>query len=124
MQRFINPQRFRHVQRLAQFQPPRIVRLASMSAAETDTQAAQAANTSGITPASLTTTLTEALEAKHVDINDISGTSSMSLMSCTYANNVNARWLRPSIRSRYRITTVHEENHTRTASTCQLGSED
>ena len=44
-----------------------------MSAAETDTQAAQAANISGITPASLTTTLTEKLEAKHVDINDISG---------------------------------------------------
>lgn len=44
-----------------------------MSAAETDTQAAEAANSSGITPASLTTTLTEKLEAKHVDINDMSG---------------------------------------------------
>ena len=44
-----------------------------MSAAETDTQAAKAANSSGITPASLTTTLTEKLEAKHVDINDMSG---------------------------------------------------
>lgn len=44
-----------------------------MSAAETDTQAAEAANTSGITPATLKTTLTEKLEAKHVDINDMSG---------------------------------------------------
>jgi len=73
MQRFINPPRFRHVQRLAQFQQPRIGRFASMSAAETDTQAAEAANTSGVTPATLKTTLTEKLEAKHVDINDMSG---------------------------------------------------
>lgn len=70
MQRFINPARFRHAQRLAQYRQPRIGRFASMSAAETDTQAA---NSSGITPASLTTTLTEKLEAKHVDINDMSG---------------------------------------------------
>ena len=73
MQRFINPTPFRHVQKLVRFQQPRIGRFASMSAAETDTQAAEAANTSGITPASLTTTLTEKLEAKHVDINDMSG---------------------------------------------------
>ena len=73
MQRLFNPQRYRHVQRLVSFQQSRTARFATMSAAETDTQAAQAANTSGITPASLTTTLTEALEAKHVDINDISG---------------------------------------------------
>jgi len=44
-----------------------------MSAAETDTQAAEAANTSGVTPATLKNTLTEKLEAKHVDINDMSG---------------------------------------------------
>lgn len=41
--------------------------------AETDTQAAAVANTSGITPASIKTTLTEKLEAQHVDIDDISG---------------------------------------------------
>ncbi|MCJ1403387.1 hypothetical protein MMC11_006610 [Xylographa trunciseda] len=41
--------------------------------AETDTQAAEAANTSGITPASLTKTLTEKLDAQHVSIEDISG---------------------------------------------------
>ncbi|MCJ1297331.1 hypothetical protein MMC08_000117 [Hypocenomyce scalaris] len=41
--------------------------------AETDTQAAAVANSSGITPASLKTTLTGKLEAQHVDIDDISG---------------------------------------------------
>lgn len=43
-------------------------------AAETDTQAAAVANTSGITTQSLTATLREKLDASHVDINDISGT--------------------------------------------------
>ena len=52
-----------------------------MSAAETDTQAAQVANSSGITPASLKTTLTEKLDAQHVDIEDISGTTRLALMS-------------------------------------------
>ena len=42
-------------------------------AAETDTQAAEVANTSGITTQSLTATLREKLDASHVDINDISG---------------------------------------------------
>ena len=42
-------------------------------AAETDTEAAAVANTSGITAQSLTATLREKLEASHVDINDISG---------------------------------------------------
>lgn len=41
--------------------------------AETDTQAAAVANTSGITPASIKTTLIEKLEAQHVEIDDISG---------------------------------------------------
>lgn len=44
-------------------------------AAETDTQAAAAANTSGITPDSISATLKEKLDASHVDINDISGTT-------------------------------------------------
>ena len=46
---------------------------AAPSAAETDTQATAAANTSGVTTASLQKTLTEKLEAKHVDIEDMSG---------------------------------------------------
>ncbi|MCJ1294274.1 hypothetical protein MMC34_005832 [Xylographa carneopallida] len=41
--------------------------------AETDTQAAEAASTSGITPTSLKSTLTEKLDAQHVAIEDISG---------------------------------------------------
>lgn len=47
---------------------------ASMSATETNVQAAQVANASGITPASLKSTLTEKLEAVYVDVEDISGT--------------------------------------------------
>lgn len=48
--------------------------MSTTGAAETDTQAAAVANTSGITPQTLTVTLKEKLEATHVDINDISGT--------------------------------------------------
>ena len=45
-------------------------------AAETDTQASSIASTSGITPSSLQKTLTEKLQASHVDIEDMSGTHS------------------------------------------------
>lgn len=47
--------------------------MSAPSAAETDTQAKTAANTSGITTKSLQQTITEKLEAKHVDIEDMSG---------------------------------------------------
>lgn len=43
------------------------------AAAETDAQAAEVANTSGITSTSLRLTLTERLEALYVDVEDISG---------------------------------------------------
>ena len=43
------------------------------SAAETDTHAEEVASTSGITTATLQKTLTEKLEAKHVDVEDMSG---------------------------------------------------
>ena len=43
------------------------------AAAETDRQAEAVANTSGVTTESLQKTLTEKLEAKHVDIEDMSG---------------------------------------------------
>lgn len=46
----------------------------STGAAETDTQAANAASTSGITVSSLEQTLREKLAAEHVDIEDMSGT--------------------------------------------------
>ena len=45
----------------------------STGAAETDTQAANAANTSGITVSSLEQTLREKLGAEYVDIEDMSG---------------------------------------------------
>ncbi|CAO1602763.1 MAG: hypothetical protein LQ349_004309 [Xanthoria aureola] len=45
----------------------------STGAAETDTQAANAASTSGVTVSSLEQTLKEKLGAEHVDIEDMSG---------------------------------------------------
>ena len=51
------------------------------SAAETDAQAEKVANTSGITTESLQKTITEKLEAKHVDIEDMSGKSNVPLIS-------------------------------------------
>ena len=42
-------------------------------AAETDTQAAVAANTSGVTPESMKAALNEKLQAHHVEIQDESG---------------------------------------------------
>ncbi|KAL8950709.1 MAG: hypothetical protein Q9222_003268 [Ikaeria aurantiellina] len=45
----------------------------STGAAETDTQAANEANTSGITASSLQNTLKERLGAEYVDIEDMSG---------------------------------------------------
>lgn len=48
---------------------------AKMSAAETDNQAAQAAEPLGVTPASLKTALKEKLQAHYVDVEDMSGKS-------------------------------------------------
>ncbi len=50
----------------------------STGAAETDTQAANAASTSGVTVSSLEQTLKEKLGAEHVDIEDMSGNPSLS----------------------------------------------
>ena len=47
--------------------------MSAPSAAETDTQAETVANTSGITTESLQKTITEKLEAEHVNIEDMSG---------------------------------------------------
>lgn len=46
-----------------------------MSAAPSDTAAAQGVNTSGITPESLEATLSSKLGAEHVKIEDMSGMS-------------------------------------------------
>ena len=47
--------------------------MSAPSAAETDSQAKTVANTSGVTIESLQNSITEKLEAKHVDIEDMSG---------------------------------------------------
>lgn len=75
MQRFISVPRFRSAL-LPILTHPRSQAYANMSApsaAESDTQAEATANTSGITPDSLQKTLTEKLDAKYVDIEDMSG---------------------------------------------------
>ena len=76
MQRFTTISRLRATQSF-----PRLTTLtrsfANMnapSAAETDTQAEEVASTSGITTATLSKTLEEKLDAKHVDVEDMSGT--------------------------------------------------
>ena len=53
-------------------------KMSAPSAAETDSQAETVANTSGITTESLQKTIIEKLEAKHVDIEDMSGESDVS----------------------------------------------
>lgn len=53
--------------------------MSAPSAAETDTQAKTVANTSGITTESLQETITEKLEAKHVNIEDMSGKEQYAL---------------------------------------------
>lgn len=75
MQRFINLSRLRAVPSL-RLPAPQLRQFADMngpSAAKTDTEAAAVANTSGITPHSLSTTLKEKIQAQHVDIEDMSG---------------------------------------------------
>ena len=50
-------------------------------AAETDTKAQTIANTSGITPTTLSATLKDKLQAGHVVVEDISGTCTFHLTS-------------------------------------------
>jgi len=76
MQRLLQSNRFHSFRRLTPLPQSRTRLFAAMNgAAETDSQAAAAANTSGITPDSISATLKEKLDASHVDINDISGTT-------------------------------------------------
>ena len=75
MQRLNSILRLRPAPRLSNLSPfPKpYTNMSAPSAAETDTQAETVANTSGITTESLQKTITERLEAKHVDIEDMSG---------------------------------------------------
>lgn len=77
MQRLNNILRLRPAPQLSIPSPSSLRPYSNMSAppsaAETDSQAAAVANTSGITTESLQRTITEKLEAEHVDIEDMSG---------------------------------------------------
>lgn len=76
MQRLNGILRLRPAPRLSLFSPPLRSygsNMSAPSAAETDTQAETVANTSGVTTESLQRTITEKLEAEHVDIEDMSG---------------------------------------------------
>lgn len=59
----------------------------TMSAAVSDIDASQAANTSGITPDSLERLLTEKLDAEHVKIEDMSGANSHAACDATELTN-------------------------------------
>jgi hypothetical protein len=73
---------------------------------------------SNITEASLTATLKEKLEATHVEIEDMSGTSQSPLPSFP-SNPLSKltfiRRLRPSLLRPHRLAPIHEENHPRPA---------
>lgn len=72
------------------------------SAAETDTQAQAVANASGVTTSSLQKTLTEKLNATHVDVEDLSGSSELSISHRTHTQRLTTeailrRGMRPII---------------------------
>ena len=56
-------------------------------AAPTDTEAAEAANTSGITPQSLEATLSSKLDAQYVEIEDMSGMNPGELCNPCHVTN-------------------------------------
>lgn len=101
-------------------------------AAETDTEAAAIANSSGITPRTLSATLREKLEASHVDINDISGTYTPSPIKKPQSrvgtgvltfSMCDCRGLRPSLRSNDRLSPIREEEYPRSPSSGQFGTQ-
>ena len=79
MQRLISLPRLRSAQRLINLRPltKSYANMSAPSAAETDAQAETVANTSGITTETLQKTITDKLDAKHVDIEDMSGKSNV-----------------------------------------------
>lgn len=56
-------------------------------AAESDVPTDSTTNNSGITTSSLKSTLTEKLEAEHVDVEDISGTTKSSALYSQHVRN-------------------------------------
>lgn len=126
MQRLNSLLPLRPVQRLSNFRPFPIsyANMSAPSAAETDTQAETVANTSGITAESLQKTLTEKLEAKHVDIEDMSGNHDSPRKTHGLLRLATIRRLRPDVSSHDRFTPVREEKQSRTTSTRQFSRED
>ena len=103
---------------------PQGIRSYSMSAAETDTQAAQVANSSGITPTSLKTTLMQKFDAQFVDVEDISGRqdpfSPVALQRTEYAYHRRLRTVLPSHDS---IPPLCQKDQSCTTPPCQLSAE-
>ena len=89
MQRLNRLLRLRPAQTLSNRRPfpkPYANMSAAPSAAGTDTQAETVANTSGVTTESLQKTITEKLEAEHVDIEDMSGKNQCARRSSCFAD--------------------------------------
>ena len=127
MQRFSSFLRLPSFHRLTHPRPfPKIyANMSGPSAAETDTQAEAVANTSGITTESLQKTITEKLEAKHVDIEDMSGEKmvppKVSVHGLLVLTIIRRVW--PDVSSHDRLTPLREEEQSRAASTCQFSLE-
>ena len=126
MQRLNSLPPLRPFQRLGKFRPFPIsyANMSAPSAARTDGEAETVANTSGITAESLQKTLTEKLEAKHVDIEDMSGNNDSPREPRGLLVLTTIRRLRPDVSSHDRFTPVREEEQSRTTSTRQFSLED
>ena len=125
MQRLNSLLRLRPAQTLSNRRPiPKLyANMSAPSAAGTDTQAETVANTSGVTTESLQKTITEKLEAKHVDIEDMSGENHVqgeahALLMLTIIRRV---W--PDVSSHDRFTPLREEEQSRATSTRQFSAE-
>ena len=111
MQRLIGLPRLRSAQRLINLRPltKSYANMNAPSAAETDAQAETVANTSGITTESLQKTITEKLEAKHVDIEDMSGKNNAQAHALLVLNTTIIRRLWPNVSSHDRFTAFRKE---------------
>lgn len=108
----------------------------SNMSARTDAEATQTAANSGITPEGIKQKLEEGLGATHVEIEDMSGTSSaarflnivlgwlstslhfMCMRRSAFANDP-IRWMRTDVRSHHRVAAVCKEDYTSQASVGQ-----
>ena len=98
--------------------------MSAPSAAETDTQAGTVANTSGITTESLRKTISEKLDARHVDIEDMSGKNVGFREAHDALALTRIRRVWPDVSSHDRFAPLREEEQSRTTSTRQFSLED